>query len=40
MDLAASNYSPEGYWEEAENTYENDILLIADEVMTGFEESE
>ena len=28
---------PDGYWEEAEKILkENDILLIADEVMTGF----
>ena len=30
-------YPPEGYWEEAQEILkENDILLIADEVMTGF----
>ena len=30
-------YPPDGYWEEAQEILkENDILLIADEVMTGF----
>ena len=30
-------YPPEGYWEEAQKILlDNDILLIADEVMTGF----
>ena len=30
-------YPPEGYWEEAQEILkENDILLISDEVMTGF----